>query len=246
LAHAIDRQGLVDAVHEGQGIILDALVARQAPAYAAADRAVTKYPYDLRRADQLMNEAGFAKGSDGFYALTSSVRPADQDTGPTEGRFSMEVRASTGTQNEQETAILVEGWQRAGVDATSYLFPVVRLQEREFRATFPGVYFYMGTLNEGFFRGLSTGAVPRSENRWVGNNQGGWSDPEFDALLDRFESTLDQAERNNHVVQMAKRISEQVAVFPLYYDFSVRAHAASIVGPRPSGASWNVHEWQLN
>lgn len=238
LAHTINRQGLIDATLEGKGFVLEALVSRQAEYFADAERAVAKYPYDLRRADQLMNDAGFTRGADGFYVSTSSAPPA-------EGRFSMEVRASAGTQNEQDLAIMVDGWQRAGVAATPNPFPVARLRDGQYRTSFPALQLNMAGADEGIFRSqLGTGSIPRPENRWTGSNRGGWVSPDFDQLLDSFESTLDRGERDQHVIAMAKLISEQLPVFTLYYDFNVKAFVAALEGPRMGGGSWNVHQWR--
>jgi len=233
LFHSIDRQALIDAQLDGQGLAMDTMVSRQAPYFEEVDRVIAKYPYDLRRADQLLQEAGYIKGPDGFY------------TSSTEGRFSMEVRASAGTQNEQDLAIMTDGWQRMGIDATPHPFPTVRLQDGQFRASFPALQLNMGGADEGILRSnLANGSIPRPENRWTGSNRGGWNSPEFDRLLEAFESTLDRRDRDLLVVQMARLISEELPVLTLYYDYNVRAHLNRLRGPRLGGGSWNVHEWE--
>ncbi|MBM2811926.1 MAG: hypothetical protein HW416_2685 [Chloroflexi bacterium] len=54
LAHAIDRIALNDAMFEGANIVGDTIVAPSVSYYAELERSITKYPYDLRRSEQLM------------------------------------------------------------------------------------------------------------------------------------------------------------------------------------------------
>jgi len=75
VSHAIDRQALSDALLEGQGLIADAMIVPQVDYFSDIDRAITRYPYDVRRAEQLMGEAEYARGADGWF------------THATEGRF---------------------------------------------------------------------------------------------------------------------------------------------------------------
>jgi peptide/nickel transport system substrate-binding protein len=233
LAHSVDRQTLIDSEFEGEGLALDALVSRFTTYRDAADRAVTKYPYDPRRAEQLMNEAGYTRGADGFYAH------------PTEGRLSMELRASANAQYEKILLVMANGWQQLGIDATTNMYPVARLQDGQFRASFPSLQLDMGGLDEAVFRSrLHSGSIPRAENRWTGSNRGGWSSPESDRLVDQLDSTLDRSQRDQIVIQLAKFASEQLPILTIYYDFSLRAHTAALEGPILGGGTWNVHEWK--
>src|SRR5206468_8563451 len=67
LAASMDREGLNGAVLEGRGAVVDHLISPLVDYYAEIDRAAVKHPYDPRRSEQLMNEAGFTKGSDGRF-----------------------------------------------------------------------------------------------------------------------------------------------------------------------------------
>jgi peptide/nickel transport system substrate-binding protein len=61
LAHAIDRQFLVDNVVQGLGAVADGPF--RPPWYD--DAAVTKYPRDLAKANQLLDQAGYPRGANG-------------------------------------------------------------------------------------------------------------------------------------------------------------------------------------
>jgi len=228
LAHAIDRQALSDGLLDGQGILMDTMIFPQERWFPAVDKAIAKYAYDTRRAEQLLNEVGYTKGPDGIF------------TSPTDGRLALELRVSAGGQNEQQNDIIVDGWKRFGVDASSNPFPVARLQDGQYRASFPALQGSVGGSPDS----LMSAGIPRPDNRWNGPNRGAWSNPDFDRLFTAFNGSLDPNERTQSIVQALKLVSDELPVITLYYDFNVIAHVAEVQGPREGGDAWNVYEWQ--
>ena len=87
-------------------------------------------------------------------------------------------------------------------------------------------------------------------NGWNGGNRGGWSNPEFDRLFDRFNATLDRGERDKLVVDMVKVYSDQLPAYYTYFQVGVLAYLADLRGPAAGNvdrlAYWNVHEWQFD
>jgi ABC-type transport system substrate-binding protein len=104
------------------------------------------------------------------------------------------------------------------------------------------------TLSTGFGLGkMHTSRIGSPANNWLGTNRIGYSNPEFDRLYDLWNSALDRGERNQYMIAMAKLLSEQLPVFPLYLNFEVVAHIAGLHGPRPgdpdSTPYHNLHDW---
>lgn len=230
LLHSLDRLALGNAMYEGQGKPLDAMVYPHEPWFEAVDRAVVKYPYDLRRAEQLMSEAGFARGADGTY------------TSAAEGRFNAELRISAGDENEREVAILAEGFRKAGFNVTEYPYPVALTRDGEFRATFPGL---LQNPAGGGASSLISSGIPSTENRWSGANRGGWSNPDYDRLYEAFQTSLDPNERNQQMAQLMRISSEQLSVLPIEYSFTVIAFVTGLQGPLSTNSpNWNAHLWE--
>jgi ABC-type transport system substrate-binding protein len=96
---------------------------------------------------------------------------------------------------------------------------------------------------------FTTAQIGSPANRWVGNNRGGWSSPEFDRAFELFETTLDRAERDRHVINMVQVTSDQLPVYPIYFNIEVLGHLAKVHGPAVGAINrlpiWNVHEWEL-
>jgi len=237
LALAIDRQALNDVLFDGEGVMADAMVPPTLGYYATIDSAITKYTYDVRRSEQLMNEAGYVRGPDGVFAS------------PGVGRFSFESWQVSRVPNERELSVMTDTWRRAGFDAQPHVLPPAQILNHELKTTISGVMTTGSGADEGSLRQLSTAGIPTAENRWSGGtNFGGWSDREYDSLLDTFNRTLDRGERGKLVAQMMKRVTEQVPWIFLYYSLAPTAHVATLRGPQAATpdrpTTWNVHEWE--
>lgn len=231
LAYAIDKQAFVELL-EGLGSPAHTMISPREPWYPAVDRAITRYPYDLRRSEQLMGEAGLVKASDGFYASAA------------EGRFNLEVRYDARSETEREVAVLVEGWRRAAFDAQELVFRAERLTDGEFRASFPALLWG----GPGEIRKLASNAIPTPQNRWVGTNRGSWSSPEYDRLFEAFNVTLDPQERTRQVAQMMRLVSDELPVFTTYNSVDTIAYVAALRGISQAPTTietWNIYEWEL-
>lgn len=225
LAHTTNRQAVNDAVFEGTGIDAHTMLSPNVAYFADVDRVLMKYPYDPRRAEQLMNEAGLAKGSDGFYV------------GPVGERLEWEILCLSGPQNESIQAVLADTWRRTGFNMRESVFPVAMVSDREARARFSTMF----TTDGGSLDGMNAAGIPTAQNRWSGSNRGSWSNAEYDRLVASWESTLDRNQRNGYMVQMAKLYSEELGSTPLFYHLTVTPHAIGLKGV--TEGVYDIHNW---
>jgi peptide/nickel transport system substrate-binding protein len=238
LLHAVDRQTLADIMLEGKGMVAETFVPPTLSFYPVVDAAVAKYPYDPRRSDQLMAEAGFPKAGDGYYTSAS------------EGRFSLQVRGIAEGQEGRETTTIADYLRRAGADPSLDLVPSTqRQQSAELRSTFPALTANNATV----YRDLTlnkniTSAIASPANRWSGGNRTGYSSPEYDRLFETWTRTLDAEARNQAVVQLLKVANDDLPSLPMYFNFDVVAHVSALVGPSPvapdSTYYAKIHEWR--
>jgi peptide/nickel transport system substrate-binding protein len=234
LAHTIDKQMLNDGLLDGHGVIADTFLLPGQDYYAAVQSAVARYPYDVRRSEQLMQEAGFTKDGEGFYVSA------------TQERFNPELQiTATAPHFVQEGILLQDTWRRAGFDVGASMFPQAMMQDGQARATFRSMATALcGCRSEmdTMFPLFTSNAIPRTENRWRGSNRGSWSNTEWDRLADTFATTLEKGARTQLAVQMMRMVSEDLPGFPYYYDLTSLAHTATLQGPLPVNG-WNVHQW---
>jgi peptide/nickel transport system substrate-binding protein len=239
IAHSIDKQGMNDGVFDGQATVSDTFVSPDVPFFGDIDRAITKYPYDPRRSEQLMNEAGFVKDRDGLFASASGER------------FNPLFWEESGSQNEKELNVFIDTWRRAGFDMGTFVLPAVQLRDAQFRATYPAMYTTQGGgSTEDRLDVFASSTIPTPANRYQGNNRGGWSNLEYDRLWDAFNRMLDRTEQNGQVVQMLKIASEEVPAIPIYFNFAPTAHLSTLKGPTlgaripDARIQWDIHMWE--
>lgn len=236
VAHAVDKALLAETLHEGEGIAADFLVQRSTPEFATVERVATRYPYDPRRSQQLLEESGAVRGGDGFYTNASGVR------------LTPEWKATAGGDSDIQLGLLVDSLRRIGVDAHQTILP--RPFSNETRATFATMMNWSTTGQPAsWLLNYTSSRIPGPANRWTGGNFGAWSNPEYDGLASTFATTLERGHRSELMVQMTRVLSEELPILPLYYNLDVVAHTAALRGVRvlPDGSiGFNVHEWELS
>lgn len=238
-AHAIDRQALADAMLEGEGQVAETIAPKTVSYYAEVERVVPKYPFDLRRTDQILAEMGIIKGPDGFYVS------------PTEGRLAPEVLGIAEGQEGQETTIVADYLRRAGFDTQLRLVAAAQInQSDEMKATFPAWRTnYTGSNRSMSAERLLGSRAASPENRWGGTNKTGWNNPEHDRLYEAWTEALDREARTRLVIEIIKITNEELPYIPTYFNTEVVAHGAALRGPYSPAIETtqyeNVHQWEL-
>jgi peptide/nickel transport system substrate-binding protein len=218
IAHGIDKREPFDVVAAGHGFLSDTYTNPNQEYHAKVDREITKYPPDPRRVQQLLQEAGFTRGTGGAW-----VSPAGE-------AFDLPMWYTGGTtQFEQENAIMANQLKQHGINASAQLFATGR--SREERANLPGIIASSGGGDTGFLSYQSSD-IPTAETRWSGGNRGAYSNPEFDRLAAAFEGAVDPDERLRLTIGMEKIASQDLPGIFLYYHSRVWAHVASLKGPK--------------
>ncbi len=237
LAAGIDRQQFIEGLLGGDGYAVDLLTAPYVPFYAAAERAAQKHPYDPSRAAQLLADAALSRMPDGTYR-TPSGEP-----------FSFVLMASSGY--DRERSILADMWRRLGVDVKEQAVSVTQDQDRQFRAAFTGVYNTSQNLGlPGALSRLNGKTIATAENRFSGNNYFGYSNPEFDRLLDVITTSLRPDERTAATIQALRIASADLPFIPMYLNpRSASAFSSMLEQPAPTTPVskigwWNVEQWR--
>ncbi len=232
LAYAIDKQSIVDAVMDGEPAMADTLVAKEEDYYAELDRALTKYPLDLRRTDQLLTEMGFTKDGEGFYGQGGN-------------RLSIQIMPLSNYQ--REALILVDSWKRAGIESPIRTLSAAEQLDGEIGKTYPAIAITQFSIKPDPFPYFNSANLATPATRWFGANGGGYYDAEVDRLSDLYNASLDRNDRNRAAIQGMALVTSQAANFPLYYAKEVVAHTGNLTGPRAGLKKYamsKVEEWR--
>jgi len=240
IQHGIDIDSLNEALQAGRTTAALGPIPPTASYYKQLDQTVAHYPYDPRRTEQLMLEAGLAKGSDGVWVSPN----------PQFGRMSFETNVLASPDSNNEMHILADTWRRLGFDVKEVSWSPAQGADNETRNTFSGVSITSTPPGEIALAEYRSDRVPTPQNRWRGTNRGAWvGTPEYDRLIDTWETSLDRNERTRAVIQMNKILNDEMVVMTLYWKLNAVAAVKNLEGPRltdPDGTpEWNLHEWAL-
>jgi peptide/nickel transport system substrate-binding protein len=234
LLHALDRQQIVDTFLGGLVPVADSFIAPDHPDFKVIDPLVAKYPYDTRRATQLIDEFGYARDPDGSYRDSSGKKQ------------SVELRTTAHELREKLLFVLQDQWGKVGVATDPVIIPRQRAADREYRATSQSFDF---RFNPADVTRYHSNQIPLPENNYRGNNSSRYRSAELDALLDRYVVTIPREERTQVLAQVIKHMTENLVVVPLFHDAEpalVGNRLLNITARRGDAfAGWNAHEWDV-
>jgi peptide/nickel transport system substrate-binding protein len=236
LAHAVDRQEIADALLSGLSSVVHSYLSPNDPPefQAMADR-VVRYDYDPRRAAQMIEAMGFARGSDGAFRDERGQR------------MSIEIRTITSDFNAKAIIAMADHWQRVGIGAEPYVIPRQLAQDTAYRATFPGYEVVRNSADRPGLNRHRASDTPLPENNFRGNNRTRYMNPEFEALVDRYFRTIPINERAQVFGDIIHHMTDVALVLGLFYDvepvaISNRLRNVHIGDHRES---WTVVNWDV-
>jgi peptide/nickel transport system substrate-binding protein len=114
LLHALDREELARAVWEDRALVADSWVNPTFTRYAELRDAISRYPYDPRRATALLEEVGWERGPDGLARKGGNA-------------FAIKIRDMEG---EKQPLIVADYWKAIGVAGSYEYESPTQLQDR--------------------------------------------------------------------------------------------------------------------
>ncbi|MBM2809489.1 MAG: hypothetical protein HW416_248 [Chloroflexi bacterium] len=236
LMHAIDRDGLNEAINLGFVPVVHAFITPQDPLFAEVDRVIAKYPYDPNRSAALLAEAGWQRAAAAGLATNAAGQTFDAEV-------------MTTASQEQQATIVSDNWKSAGLNSSIFVVPQARARDGELGSNFTTARINNRSIAAENFV-WTTDQISSPENRWTGGNRGGFSDAEVDRLQGIRVSSLDEGQRRQATIAVLKRMTDLVAPMPILYSAEVIIARKYVVGPvgdtgEQNGLTWNIHEWEI-
>jgi peptide/nickel transport system substrate-binding protein len=241
LLHALDREQIVESMLFGLTPRADFLTAREDPVYPLIERQrLPTYDYDQARVERLLAEAGWSRGGDRLFRNAAGQS------------FAIDVTSSSSGDNVRENQAIAGQWSAAGFESnpTPYGRGVRGQDAREARHVMKGALIWPWNFSLTAPGIVTSKEIGTERNRWVGDNYGGYSNPAYDALYERFTTELDAGKRQEAQLQMLKIAAEELPVLPVFYTTLSLVARKGLEGPgmvppvQPAN-SWNIHEWTL-
>jgi peptide/nickel transport system substrate-binding protein len=229
MTYAINKQEIIEGILFGQGVVADGPFKPDMWAY---NPKVTKYPYDPRKALELLAEAGFKKGPDGL--LVKDGRP-----------FEFTILTNQGNTVRIQCAELIQRrLMELGIS--------VKIRVIEW-ATFVNQFIDKRDF-DAVILGWTIPNDPDIYDIWHSSKTGpkelnfvGFSNKEVDELLVKARETFSQEERKKYYWRIQEILAEEQPYTFLFIPYATIAVQKRFKGiePAPAGIMYNVTKWYV-
>ena len=238
LMHAMDREEMAQTLMAGLTSVAHSYLSPLEPEYAELQPVVVKYDYDPRRAMQIVEGLGYTRGADGMYADTAGRK------------LSVEIRANAGDDLRQKLVFsIADYWQKAGIGTEANIVPTQRLSDVEWVTSFPGFQLTQRPNQLRALSNLHSTQSPRPETNYTGSNISRYSNPEFDAQIDRYYVTISRPDRVRIASQIINFMTDQVLLLGLFYTIEpilINNRVLNVEARTSRGThAWNSQEWDV-
>ncbi len=230
MAHAIDRQEIIDGVLLGLG---RPAVGTYKPGTWWYKEDVKSYPFDPERAKTLLAEAGW-KDTNGDGILDREGTP-----------FSFTIRTNQGNLVRQQTAEIIQRRLKAvGIDVKIHVvewaaFINTFVKKKDFEAIILGWGLGLDPDQYDIWHSSKTG--PDELNHYSYKN------PRVDALLEAGRRTFDEGKRKAIYGELQELMAEEQPVVFLYVPDALPVVSGRVRGiqPAPAGITYNFTKWYV-
>jgi peptide/nickel transport system substrate-binding protein len=237
LLHALDRQELAESLQSGLVPIAHGPILPDDPDIAALDPSVMRYEYDPRRAMDILESLGLQRGADGVLRDGAGQR------------ITVEIRVPGGNALEESALLpLAAYWQAVGVATEPFVIPIQRQRELDYRAAFPGFELVRAGSGMRLLTGMRSNQAPTSENAFFGGNRSRYQNGDYDALIDRFQTTVPKPDRLRVGGQMVGHVTGEAVWMGLFFTVlptMIGNRLVNLRGTYPTTQAWNAHEWDV-
>ncbi|MFN8496759.1 MAG: ABC transporter substrate-binding protein [Anaerolineae bacterium] len=229
LLYGLDRDAMVKSIMFGQGSVANASQPVLSWAYNADN--TPKYPYDPKKAEELLDAAGWKKGADG-------IREKDGK------KMSFQCWTNAGNKvRESYVTVMQEQWKQIGVEMTPKL--------EEWNA-------FLDRLTKThdfdcFLVGFAWGVDPNQRTMFHtdsykgGFNMAKYSNPDLDKILDDALLTTDVQKRKDLYFKAQQIVAEDLPVTILDFPKNLGAVNKKVTGLAPNAANYRfeAQKWGL-
>ena len=231
----IDRKGIAEVIY-GRGAIATANFLNNPPRFRSAN---TSYEFNIDKAQQLLEAAGWKKGADGIRAK-----------GNVKLKFVFQTSVSGPRQKCQ--AIIKDACTKAGIDLelksviASVFFGGDVANPDTYQKFWSDLQMYTTTMTQPdpqfFMEQFTTDQIAQKANKWASRNLVRWSSKEYDDTFKAAQVELDPAKRAAMFIRLNDLVVADKYVIPLF------------ARPRPYGvgnklqpvlSAWDNMTWAL-
>lgn len=202
----------------------------------------TKFEFNIEKANKLLEDAGWKKGSDGIRAKDGK-------------KLKLVYQTSINAPRQKCQAIVKQACQKAGIDielksiTASVYFSSDVANPDTYTKFFCDMQMYTTTMSqpdpEQFMNQFVSWEMSKKDNKWQGRNITRWQNEEYDKTYRAAEGELDPLKRAAMLIKLNDLVVGGHAVIPVVARPLVGGHSNRLT-PRLSGwdnTMWRVADW---
>lgn len=233
LMYAIDTKTLVAKTLGGYGTVGSGYIAPIFAAYHWSPDPATAYTYSPDKAGQMLDAAGFKKGSDGMRTL------------PDGKPLSLRIMGESNRPDDTQNAAYIADWLKAvGIATTTQIMDQGKLGDIETAGTFDLAFDSWGENPDpdAVLSIQKCDGRPGAPGKSF-NGDDFICDQNYDALYAKQITEYDPATRAGDVKQMQQTLYSDAYINVLYYGNVLEAYRSDVIGsmdkqPQPDGLYW--------
>jgi peptide/nickel transport system substrate-binding protein len=199
----------------------------------------TKWELNIDKANQILEAAGWKKGSDGIRAKGGV-------------KLKMVYQTSINAPRQKNQQIVKQAAAKAGIDmelksvTASVYFSSDVANPDTYTKFYTDIQMYTTTMTqpdpELFMNQFTSWEVASKDNKWQGRNITRWRNEEYDKLYRAAESELDPVKRAALFIKMNELVIQNVVVIPVVFRPRVAAVGNRM---RVEQSGWDSDFWNL-
>jgi len=200
----------------------------------------TRWEFNIDKANQLLDAAGWRRGGDGFRTKAGK-------------KLKMVFQTHTSASREKIQAIVKNAAAKAGIDielksvATSVFFSSDPANPDTYTHFYADLQMFVRVMSspdpESFMRVFTSWEITSKENQWQRPNVSRWRSEEYDRLYRSAETELDPVKRAALFIRMNDLVIENVVVIPVCWVAKVAAISNRLRGVEHN--AWDLDFWNL-
>ena len=232
----VDRASVQEQIYGRTGIATANFL--NAPSRFASKN--TKWEFNVDKANQILDAAGWKRGSDGIRAKDGK-------------KLKLVYQTSINAPRQKNQAIVKQAAAKAGIDmelksvTASVYFSSDAANPDTYTHFYTDIQMYTTTMTspdaEFFMNQFTSLEVASKENKWQGRNITRWRSEEYDKLHKAQEAELDPVKRAALFIKMNDLVIQNIVVIPVVFRPRVAAISNKMRDVAQSG--WDSDFWAL-
>ncbi|PYM20693.1 MAG: peptide ABC transporter substrate-binding protein [Candidatus Rokuibacteriota bacterium] len=203
----------------------------------------TKYEFNVDKANQILESAGWKKGADGIRAKDGV-------------KLKLVYQTSINSLRQKTQAIVKQAAAKAGIEmelksvTAAVYFSSDVANPDTYTHFYTDIQMYTTTMTqpdpEVFMSQFASWEVASKDNKWQLRNITRWRNEEYDKLFRSAETELDPVKRGALFIKMNDVVIQNIVVIPVVLRPAVAAISNRLKGAEQSGWDsnfWNLENW---